>query len=110
MNNNFVNYRFVVMGIRLFFYILLAASHSANADETVSDAATAEYHDDLLGAYTTEDYVKKLSFPKSITLLSNDTLLVAQRDGSVEVFSEKQQRQRFPLNLPSLYAEGQGDC
>jgi glucose/arabinose dehydrogenase len=108
MNNNFVNYRFVVMALSLFFFIFIAASHSANADETVSKTATAEYHDDLLGAYATEDYLKNLSFPKSIALLSNDTLLVAQRDGSVEVFSEKQQRQRFPLNLPSLYTEGQG--
>ena len=102
MNANFLIHRTLLVTTSLLFLTC------ANANNAKSSDLNTQQDEALMGSYTIENYADKLSFPKSLTVLSDDTLLVAQRDGVVDVITTDKQQKRFRIPLPLLYTKGQG--
>jgi glucose/arabinose dehydrogenase len=58
--------------------------------------------------YSTRVVIDGLSFPKSLEVLPNGSILVTQRDGQLAIISESNEQTRVKIDLPGLYTNGQG--
>lgn len=58
--------------------------------------------------YSTSVVIDGLSFPKSIEVLSDGSILITQRDGQLVSINQSNEESRVKVNLPDLYTKGQG--
>lgn len=58
--------------------------------------------------YSTSVVIDGLSFPKSIEVLPDGSILITQRDGQLVSINQSNEESRVKVNLPDLYTKGQG--
>lgn len=58
--------------------------------------------------YILREHTGGLVFPKSMTLLPNNALLISHKEGVITLVTGEKTQKQFSLSLPELYSEGQG--
>lgn len=58
--------------------------------------------------YTIGVVVENLAFPKSIEVMPDGNILIAQRDGELVLINKSKEQKRFSITFPELYTKGQG--
>ena len=58
--------------------------------------------------YVIREHASGLTFPKSMTLLPDNSLLISHKDGVLTLVTSEKAQKQFSLPLPELYSEGQG--
>jgi glucose/arabinose dehydrogenase len=100
---------FLAAGLAITMGCLHLSPHTtAQAFAQTSAINELENTEGVIHSYSLEEFASELHFPKSMAILPNDTLLIAERDGFVTVITADKSRSRFSLALPELYTQGQG--
>lgn len=81
--------------------LLVNASASANTSSTPQSLLQAD-------SYSLETIASGLQYPKALTVLPDDSILIVERDGFLTVVLNDGNSIRHGLNLPALYTKGQG--
>jgi len=91
------------------FVLLLISCGLLFSNALASSAnASASRQNPVINNYSLKTIVSGLQYPKAITMLPNDSVLILERDGFLTLVTNDGSSKRYALNLPELYTKGQG--